>query len=79
MSKIDEIREKIEACFDPEEKEIALNLCDALDEATDYLEEWRRFYEEMGKHQQYDYSDKLKDIDQILERGREPKESEDKE
>lgn len=30
MSKIAEIREKIEACFDPEEKEIALNLCDAL-------------------------------------------------
>jgi len=35
--KIDEIREKIEVCFDPEEKEIALPLCDALKAAISYI------------------------------------------
>ncbi len=31
MSKIDEIREKIEVCFDPEEKEITLSICRAVE------------------------------------------------
>ena len=33
--KIAEIREKIEVCWDPEEKEIALRLCSALEVAKD--------------------------------------------
>ena len=38
----------------------------ALDLAVNYLKEWQSWYEEMGKHQQYDFRDKLKEIEVAL-------------
>jgi len=40
----------------------------ALRLATDYLKEWQSWYEKMGKHQQYDFRDKLKEIAQVFKR-----------
>lgn len=60
-NKIDEIREKIEGCFDPEEKKIALNLCDALEFAIT----------EHNSRVTYGESRRLEaKIDSILEKGR---------
>lgn len=38
----------------------------AVDIALDYLKEWARWFKGMGKHQQYDFQEKIAEIDQAL-------------
>ena len=43
MVKSEEIREKIETCFDPEEKEIALSLCAKIEQLKVLLKQAKGF------------------------------------
>jgi len=45
------------------------NIKKALKVATDYLKEWRDYYKKNGKHQQYEFRDKLEEIEQALQGG----------